>query len=392
MLRALSLPTLSLLALAGASACGSDAGGVSGPPPPPGTVTVGLQQVAQGLQFPLYLTAPPGDTHRLFIVEKGGAIRIVKDGILLPDPFLDLSDRVSTGSEQGLLGLAFTPDYGTSGGFVVHYTNTDGNTRVSLFRVSPDPDRADVETEALLFSAVQPFSNHNGGQILFGPDGYLYLGLGDGGSAGDPQGRAQDLAEPLGSILRLDVRAGAPATPPPDNPFVGTSGASPEIWSYGLRNPWRFSFDRSTGDLYIGDVGQGAWEEVDVSTAAAGSGKGVNFGWNIMEGNHCYQDSSCDRSGLALPALEYGHDQGCAITGGYVYRGAAIPSLQGRYFYADYCQGWVRSFRYADGQTTQSEDWPTLRPGGSIPSFGEDAAGELYVLSANGSVWKIVPR
>jgi glucose/arabinose dehydrogenase len=262
---------------------------------------------------------------------------------------------------------------------------------VSLFRVSTDPSRADPASETLLFAATQPFSNHNGGQILFGPDGYLYLGLGDGGSAGDPQGRGQDLGEPLGSILRLSIAA-SPATAPADNPFVGRTGARPEIWSYGLRNPWRFSFDRTTGDLYIADVGQSAWEEVDVSTAAAGAGKGINFGWNIMEGNHCYQASSCDRAGLAPAVLEYDHGQGCSISGGYVYRGAAIPALQGHYFYADYCQGWVRSFRYADGGVSDEADWPTLRPGGSVPSFGEDAAGELYVVSAEGTVWKIVPR
>jgi glucose/arabinose dehydrogenase len=378
-----------LVSAAGASGCASEGGSVAGPPA--GTVPVGLEQVASGLDFPLYLTAPPGDSARLFVVQKGGAIRVIDHGALFPDPFLDLSAKVSTGGEQGLLGLAFAPDYDSSGRFVVHYTDANGNTRVSLFRVSTDPSRADPASETLLFAATQPFSNHNGGQILFGPDGYLYLGLGDGGSAGDPQGRGQDLGEPLGSILRLSIAA-APATAPADNPFVGRTGARPEIWNYGLRNPWRFSFDRTTGDLYIADVGQSAWEEVDVSTAAAGAGKGINFGWNIMEGNHCYQASSCDRAGLAPAVLEYDHGQGCSISGGYVYRGAAIPALQGHYFYADYCQGWVRSFRYADGGVSDEADWPTLRPGGSVPSFGEDAAGELYVVSAEGTVWKIVPR
>jgi glucose/arabinose dehydrogenase len=378
-----------LVSAAGASGCASEGSSVAGAPA--GTVAVGLEQVASGLDFPLYLTAPPGDSARLFVVQKGGTIRVIDHGALFPDPFLDLSAKVSTGGEQGLLGLAFAPDYDSSGRFVVHYTDANGNTRVSLFRVSTDPSRADPASETLLFAATQPFSNHNGGQILFGPDGYLYLGLGDGGSAGDPQGRGQDLGEPLGSILRLSIAA-SPATAPADNPFVGRTGARPEIWSYGLRNPWRFSFDRTTGDLYIADVGQSAWEEVDVSTAAAGAGKGINFGWNIMEGNHCYQASSCDRAGLAPAVLEYDHGQGCSISGGYVYRGAAIPALQGHYFYADYCQGWVRSFRYADGGVSDEADWPTLRPGGSVPSFGEDAAGELYVVSAEGTVWKIVPR
>ncbi len=331
---------LSLIFWAGASACSSN----PGTGPPTGTVPLALQEVASGLGFPLYLTTPPADTGRLFVVEKGGAIRIVEGGAVLPTPFLDLSAQVSAASEEVLL------------------------------------------------TAEQPFPNHNGGQIVFGPDGLLYLGLGDGGGGGDPGGRAQSLADLLGSILRIDVSAGAPYTVPADNPFVARPEARPEVWSYGLRNPWRLTFDRATGDLYIADVGQSAWEEVHVSPAAAGAGRAANYGWNIMEGPDCYAASSCDRTGLDLPVLAYDHGQGCSITGGYVYRGAAIPELLGHYFYADFCQGWVRSFRSADGQAVDQADWPTLRPGGTIPSFGEDAAGELYVIAGEGGIFKIVPQ
>jgi glucose/arabinose dehydrogenase len=327
----------------------------------------------------------------LFLVEKGGAIRIVKGGALLSAPFLDLTGLVSTGPEQGLLGLAFPPDYPSSGRFVVHYTDLEGDTRISSFRVSNDPDRADPASESVVLAQDQPFSNHNGGQILFGPDGFLYIGLGDGGSRdGADQGRGQSVADLLGSILRIDISSGSPYAVPPDNPFVGNDGARPEIWSYGLRNPWRFSFDRGTGDLYIADVGESRWEEVNRSTIAEGSGRGANFGWSRMEGRHCLQEDGCDQSGLVLPVLEYDHSDGCSVTGGYVYRGGAIPQLQGHYFYADFCQGWVRSFR-VDDAALERVDWPSLHPGGTVSSFGEDSAGELYLLTGEGRVFKIVP-
>jgi glucose/arabinose dehydrogenase len=372
-------------------ACADDAG--SPGEPPDGTVPVALQEVAAGLSFPLYLTAPPGDPSRLFIVEKGGAIRVVKDGTLLPTPFLDLTAQVSTGGEQGLLGLAFDPDYATTGRFVVHYTDVGGNTVVSVLRVSAgNADVADPASEAIVLTAEQPFANHNGGQILFGPDGMLYIGLGDGGSSGDPGGRGQSVADLLGSILRVDVRSGTGYTIPPDNPFVGRTDARPEIWSFGLRNPWRFTFDPATGDLYIADVGESAWEEIDMVGAAEGAGRGANFGWNVTEGRHCFAQSGCDPSRFTLPVLEYSHDDGCSITGGFVYRGAAIPELQGHYFYADFCRGWVRSVRLQDGQVVDTRQWPTLAPGGPVPSFGQDAAGELYVLSQGGRVFKIVPQ
>ena len=376
------------LALA-ASACGSQFDNET-PDPPDGTEPVALQQVASGLVFPLYLTVPDGDT-RLFIVEKGGTIRIVKDGLLLPTPFLDISGQVSTGREQGLLGLAFHPQYATNGRFIVNYTDLAGDTRVSGFRVSPDPDVADAASEVSILAEDQPFANHNGGQVLFGPDGYLYIMLGDGGSAGDPGGRGQSLAELLGSILRVEPLDGGGYAVPPDNPFVSTAGARPEIWSYGLRNPWRVDFDPATGDLYIADVGETQWEEVDVSPSAGGAGRGLNFGWSIMEGPECFRDSSCDQDAFELPVLSYDHGEGCSITGGFVYRGAAIPALQGHYFYSDFCRGWVRSFRFENGSAVDQFQWPALAPGGDVPSFGRDATGELYVMSTDGAVFKIVP-
>jgi glucose/arabinose dehydrogenase len=368
------------------SASGCSGGDPSGP-----TVGSGarLQEIVAGLSSPLYLTAPPGDLARLFVVEKTGAIRIIKDGVLLTDPFLDLSSRIASVGEQGLLGMAFDPDYATSGRFVVHFTDLAGNTTLSRFQVSANPDVADAATELVILTAAQPFSNHNGGQVTFGPDGFLYLGLGDGGGSGDPDNRGQDLSDLLGSILRIDVRSTEPYTVPPDNPFA--QSAVPEVWSYGLRNPWRFSFDRATGDLYVADVGEGLWEEINVSTPAEGVGKGANYGWNIMEGSHCFRESACGQTGLTLPVFEYSHDEGCSITGGFVYRGSAIPALQGHYFYADYCQGWVRSLRYSAGVVTDQTEWPSLVPGGPVLSFGEDALGEIYVLDESGRVSKIVP-
>jgi glucose/arabinose dehydrogenase len=360
------------------------------PPPPPGPVSLALQPVASGLGLPLYLTSPPNDP-RLFIVEKGGAIRIMKGGTLLPAPFLDISGEVSSLREQGLLGLAFPPDYAASGRFYIHYTDTNGDTRVSALRVSADPDRADPASETTVLTVDQPGPSHNGGQLSFGPDGYLYLGLGDGGSHdGLDQGRGQSLADLLGSILRIDVSAGQPYAVPPDNPYAGSPDARPEIWSSGLRNPWRFSFDRQTGDLYIADVGEKRWEEVNLAAAAEGRGRGANYGWSRMEGDQCFEDRPCDRAGLTVPFLEYRHPDGCAIIGGYVYRGGAIPGLQGHYFYGDLCQEWVRSFRAGGATPADQTDWPALRPGGNITSFGEDAAGELYILTTDGRVLKIV--
>jgi len=359
-------------------------------PPPPGTGTSGLERIASGLAFPLGLTSPPGD-QRLFVVEKGGTIRIIQNGAVLPQPFLDISGQVSGRAEQGLLGLAFFPDYAASGRFVIHYTDLQGDTRVSILHVSQEPNQADASSETPILSVSQPGPAHNGGQITFGPDGMFYLGLGDGGSNnGNDDGRGQSLGDLLGAILRVDVSSGSGYTVPGDNPFVATASARPEIWSYGLRNPWRFSFDRATDDLYIADVGETDWEEVDRARAADGAGRGLNYGWSIMEGEEC-QRAGCDPTGLTPPSVVYGHDEGCSIVGGSVYRGQAVPSLRGQYLFGDFCQGWVRSFA-ADDESPEVVDHPALSPGDNITSFGEDDAGELYILTASGGVFKIVPR
>jgi len=360
-------------------AAGADTGG-----PDPGSVGLDTQIVVTGLTNPLYLTAPPGDP-RLFVVEQAGRIRIVTNGSLLAAPFLDIRDRVLAGGERGLLSVAFHPSYGTNGYLYVDYTDLSGDTRVERYQVSADPNVADKASARLILFVDQPFANHNGGLVLFGPDGMLYVGLGDGGSAGDPQGNGQNRGALLGKLLRLDVDRGDPYGIPADNPFVGLAGARREIWAYGLRNPWRFAFDREAGRLYIADVGQNRREEVNVAPAAAG---GLNYGWNIMEGDECYSAATCNRTGLTLPVLAYGHADGCSITGGYVYRGQAMPSLRGHYFYSDYCGGWLKSFRYDGSAAADQRDWG-LRLG-SVTSFGEDAAGQLYVLSANGNVYRLV--
>jgi hypothetical protein len=375
------------------AACGREPGSGT-EPPPPGSGELALVTVATGLAFPVFLTSPPGEAGRLFVVEKRGTIRIIEGGAVRSTPFLDLSGRVSGGSEQGLLGLAFHPEYPSNGRFVVNYTNQDGDTRVAVFRVSADPNRADAASEQVILAVEQPFSNHNGGMVAFGPrDGHLYVGMGDGGSAGDPQGNGQRRSTLLGKLLRVAVSGAGVVSVPADNPFVGQAGARPEIWSLGLRNPWRFSFDRLTGDLYIADVGQNQREEVNVAIAASQFGKATNFGWSIMEGSRCYSPASnCDQTGLTLPVIDYDHGQGCSVTGGYVYRGSALAAFRGTYFYSDYCQGWVRSFRLQGGGAAELRDWPELAPGGQITSYGEDSAGELYLLTAGGRVARIVPR
>ena len=364
------------------AACG-DGGGTDNTP----TIDLVLAPVASGLNFPTFLTAPPSDANRLFVVEKGGRVRIVRDGILQATPFLDLHTVVSTGNEQGLFSIAFDPAYATNRRVFTSWTGATGDTRIVRYTVSAtNPDTVDPASADTVLSVAQPYANHNGGLIAFGPDGYLYVGLGDGGGTGDPNGNAQDLTTLLGKMLRLDVSGAGGYTIPADNPFVGGANRG-EIWSYGLRNPWRWDFDPVTGEIYIGDVGQDSWEEVDVASA---DGRGLNYGWNAMEGTACYGAASCGQTGLALPVLVYGHDQGCSITGGYVYRGAAIPELQGTYFYADYCQGLVLSFRMSGGAATERTRWPALSPGGNVTSFGEDPAGELYVLTSDGRVGKIV--
>ena len=348
-----------------------------------------LETISTDFDQPVFLTFPPGDATRLFVVEKDGLIRILQNGNILPAPFLDLTGLTTKLDEQGLLGLAFAPDYATSGRFYVSYTAfgpaPGGKSVIARYHVSADPNLANAASDTTILEVPQPAANHNGGMIVFGPDEYLYIGLGDGGGSGDPQGYGQSRNDLLGSLLRLDV-SGATYTVPPDNPFVGTAGVRGELWNYGLRNPWRFSFDRQTNELFIGDVGQGDREEVDVQPAAGG---GENYGWNRMEGMHCYPPgSNCTKSGLTLPVLDYTHASGCAITGGYVYRGAALPAIQGTYFYSDYCSGLLWSFRWQGGMVTEQHSWP--QPPGNVTSFGEDAAGELYILTRGGGVYKIV--
>jgi cysteine-rich repeat protein len=356
--------------------------------------SIRAQLVASGFSNPLYVTAPPRDHTRIFVVEQTGRIKIVKFGTVLATPFLNLSGQISAGGERGLLGLAFHPSYADNGQLFVNYTNPSGNTVVSRFQVSANPDVANAASETVLLQITQPFSNHNGGQLMFGPDGYLYIFTGDGGSGGDPMGNGQNVNTLLGKILRIDVDGGTPYAIPPANPFVGAPGLD-EIFAYGLRNPWRNSFDRLNGDLYVADVGQGSREEINYRPAAMLGGE--NYGWNIMEGSACFNPpSGCSMSGLILPIHEYTHSQGCSITGGYVYRGCKMPDLRGTYFYGDYCTAFVRTFEVVSGVATNHQDVTAqLESSGvdinSLTSFGEDARGELYITDQGGEVFKIVP-
>ncbi|MGK5063100.1 PQQ-dependent sugar dehydrogenase [Janthinobacterium sp. LB3P112] len=352
-----------------------------------------LQEVASGLSAPIFLTAPPGDS-RLFILERPGRIRVVQNGNLLATPFLDISTLTTTSGERGLLSLAFHPQYASNGYFFMYYTNLAGDIVIERRQVSAgNANVADpLSALAILTIAHPTFSNHYGGLLSFGPDGYLYAGTGDGGSAGDPPGNAQNTHVLLGKLLRLDVNASTVAQPyaiPPGNPFA-TAGGRPEIWAFGLRNPWRYAFDVPTQLLYLADVGQANGEEVNVRPVGQA---GNNYGWNIMEGTQCYNSASCKQAGLVLPAIEYGHDAagGCSITGGYVYRGTALPELAGHYLYSDYCSGWLKSFSYSNGTASAVTDWNIINVG-NILSFGQDAQNELYMLSGTGKVYQIVRK
>lgn len=381
--------TLCMCGISLLAACGSDSDTRNAAP---ASTTLKLQTIASNLTSPVFLTAPRGDANRLFVAEQGGTIKVLDRaaGTVL-GTFLTLTG-ITSGGERGLLGLAFDPSYNTNGRFYVHYTDANGAIIIARFLVSPtNPNVADPGSQIILVSIPHPtFANHNGGMLAFGPEGCLYAAVGDGGGSGDPNNNAQNLASRLGKILRIDpTTPGTACASGTVNPFV-LSGGDQLVWSYGLRNPWRFSFDGA--DLYIGDVGQGAREEINVSQGP-NAGRGLNYGWRLMEGSACFNPSTnCNNGGLTLPIVDYTHDNdACSVTGGYVYRGTAAPAIQGTYFYADFCAGFVRSFRFNNGSAIEQTEWPLLAAS-SITSFGQDGSGELYILTRGGTVSRIVPN
>jgi glucose/arabinose dehydrogenase len=361
--------------------------------PVQGTPNLGLVEVASGFDMPVYVTSEPTNAQRLYVLEKSGSVRVIDHGTVLSDPFLTVLTPTLSGlsDERGLLGLAFAPDYAQSGKLYVFYVNTSSDEEIDQYTVmANDPNHADPSSKQMIFSNQDFASNHNGGHLEFGPDGYLWFGVGDGGGGGDPMQYGQNLDVTFGKIMRLDV-SHLPPTAPPDNPFVGT-GHEPSIWSYGWRNPWRWSFDKQTGDLYVGDVGQDTWEEVDVEKH--GTPGGGNYGWSVREGANCYNATTCNSAGMIDPIWNYNHGTtGSCVIGGYVYRGCAMPGYRGTYFFADYGSGWVRSLVWdGAGSYTNMQEWTSLE-GGSIVSFGEDADGELYIVRQDsGQIMKIVPQ
>lgn len=374
----LALTALLLMSCSGGG--GQDS--TTDPPTATPATSISLTQFAVGFSSPVAITSAGDGSGRLFVVEQGGAVRIVRNGAVAPQPFLDISSLVTAGGEQGLLGLAFPPGFSVRRNFYVNYINRTGigNTVIARFAVGDNPDLADPTSRQELLTITQPFANHNGGQLAFGPDTLLYIGSGDGGSGGDPQGNGQNTASLLGKILRLDVLSGAsPYVVPSGNPFGN------EVWAYGLRNPWRFSFDRQGGDLYLADVGQEAREEINFQPA--GSGVGANYGWNTMEGSLCFLTPSCSSAGLTLPVAEYDHGGGdCSVTGGYVYRGGS-PSLRGTYLYGDFCSGRIWGLRH---NGVAWENRLLLDSTLLISTFGEDESGELYVADyAAGAIFRI---
>jgi glucose/arabinose dehydrogenase len=347
---------------------------------------VALEAIATGLESPVAITHAGDGSGRLFITLRRGQVVIHDGSQLLTTPFLDIQSLVSCCRERGLLSIAFHPEYSSNGSFFVNYTDLQGDTVIARYQVSADADRADPDTAEVVLRIEQPFENHNGGQLQFGPDGLLYIATGDGGSGGDPGNRAQNLNSLLGKILRIDVDGTSPYAIPPGNPFVDDPQARDEIWATGLRNPWRFSFDRQTGDVFIADVGQGAVEEVDFQPADSTGGE--NYGWRLMEGSTCFDPASgCNDGSLTLPIMEYSHDEGCSVTGGYRYRGKAMPGLVGGYVFGDFCAGtlWIG--------IEEPERWQRLQlleTSLSISTFGEDAQGELYVADLADAVYRVV--
>jgi glucose/arabinose dehydrogenase len=368
----------------------------------PNKISVALHQVGSGFNNPVLVTNAGDGSGRLFVVEQAGYVRTLAGGPA-STPFLDVHLRIKNGGEQGLLGLAFHPNFENNGKLYVNYTRAgDGATVIDEYRVTTNPNNVDeAGTRRQLLTIAQPYDNHNGGGLAFGPDGYLYIGMGDGGSAGDPGDRAENVNSLLGKMLRIDVNgtsSGKQYRIPSTNPYVGKAGLD-EIWSRGLRNPWRWSFDRVKGDLWIGDVGQGSWEEIDRSTKTSGGGRGLNYGWDTMEGRHCYEPSSgCSSSGRTLPVAEFAHvvsgpgpdEDNCSITGGFVYRGNLYTRLRGGYFYSDYCSGriWVLPSTVSSPATGRE----LLNTPYSITSFGESEGGELYVVAQNGTILQLVDQ
>ena len=379
-------PTQTVSVLENTSATAAISYSSPAPPPPPPPFAIRAQEVMAGFTNPVHVTALPGDS-RLFVVEQGGLIRIIEDGAVLTTPFLDARSKVNCCGERGLLSLAFDPAYANNGRFYIYYTNSLGDVVVDRHTVSANPDVADAAFVQVISIPHRTYGNHNGGLVTFGPDGMLYLAPGDGGSGGDPDNHGQNINSLLGKLLRLNVTE-LPYTIPPDNPYANQPGAD-EIWAIGLRNPWRYSFDVGANPamLYIADVGQNLWEEVDAVSASTG---GLNYGWRLMEASACYNPSSgCNQTGLTLPVHEYSHSLGCSVTGGFVYRGSALPEVVGHYFYSDYCSGWLRSFRLSGGAATDHRTW-TIGSVGNVTSFGLDGVGEMYMTSANGRVYKLV--
>jgi glucose/arabinose dehydrogenase len=368
--------------------------------PDPSRVALGLSLVKSGFDHPVLVTHAGDGSGRLFVVEQAGAIRIISSGNVLPTPFLDLRGRITTGGERGLLGLAFHPRFATNHYIYVNFTDINGNTAISRYTVSADPNVVSLHGGIRILTIKQPYANHNGGNIAFGRDGYLYIGMGDGGSSGDPGNRAQSVGTLLGKMLRIDVDhtvVGKHYRSPASNPYVGRYGLD-EIWSRGLRNPWRFSFDRLTGQLWIGDVGQSRWEEIDRSSPVGSvpAGRGLNYGWRVLEGRACFRPATgCSRIGKTPPLVVYAHSAttvtNCSVTGGYVYRGSAYPVLYGVYLYGDFCSGriWGVSSLASSPATGTLLRGATISPRLMISSFGQDQAGELYVCDFNGSIYRI---